>query len=33
MKAADFHWVDGKVTHTLTNDGPESGVLIEVELK
>jgi quercetin dioxygenase-like cupin family protein len=33
VKAADFHWVDAKVTHTLTNGGGESGVLFEVELK
>lgn len=33
VKPADFHWVEAKVTHTLTNQGPESGVLLEVELK
>ena len=33
VKAGDFHWVDARVTHTLTNRGEESGVLLEVELK
>lgn len=32
LKAGDFHWVDGKVTHTLVNDGKENGVIVEVEL-
>ena len=33
IKAGEFHWVDGKVTHTLTNEGPAEGQIIEVELK
>jgi quercetin dioxygenase-like cupin family protein len=33
VKAGDLHWVDQKVTHTLTNQGTEKGVIIEVELK
>jgi quercetin dioxygenase-like cupin family protein len=33
IKAGDFHWIDNKVTHTLTNNGKESGILIEVELR
>lgn len=32
-KAGDFHWIDSKVTHILTNNGKESGVIIEVELQ
>lgn len=33
VKAGDLHWVDQKVTHTLTNQGSEKGVIVEVELK
>ena len=33
IKAGDFHWIDNKVTHTLTNNGKEPGILIEVELR
>ena len=33
MKAGDFHWVDAKVTHTLGNDGPAQGQIVELELK
>jgi len=33
IKAGEFHWVDGKVTHSLTNEGPAEGQIIEVELK
>jgi mannose-6-phosphate isomerase-like protein (cupin superfamily) len=33
VKTGDFHWIDSKVTHTLTNNGKESGVIIEVELR
>jgi quercetin dioxygenase-like cupin family protein len=33
VKAGDVHWVDGRVTHVLTNRGPEPGILVEVELK
>jgi mannose-6-phosphate isomerase-like protein (cupin superfamily) len=33
VKTGDLHWVDQKVTHTLTNSGSEKGVLVEIELK
>jgi hypothetical protein len=33
VKPGDFHWVDSKVTHTLTNDGATEGQIIEIELK
>jgi mannose-6-phosphate isomerase-like protein (cupin superfamily) len=33
IKAGDFHWIDSQVTHILTNNGKESGILVEVELK
>ena len=33
IKAGDFHWIDSKVTHVLTNSGTEAGVIVEVELK
>jgi len=33
VKAGDLHWVDTRVTHTLTNRGAEPGILVEVELK
>lgn len=33
IKAGEFHWVDSKVTHSLTNEGPAEGQIIEVELK
>ena len=33
VEAGDVHWVDGKVTHVLTNRGAEPGVIVEVELK
>jgi quercetin dioxygenase-like cupin family protein len=33
LKAGDFHWIDSKVTHSLINNGKESGTIIEVELK
>ncbi len=33
VKAGDIHWVDQKVTHTLTNIGAEKGIIVEVELK
>jgi quercetin dioxygenase-like cupin family protein len=33
VKPGDLHWVDQKVTHTLTNQSSEKGVIIEVELK
>ena len=29
----DFHWVDAKVTHSLTNEGGTEGQIVEVELK
>ncbi len=33
VKAGDFHWIDSKVTHTLTNDGTTEGQIVELELK
>lgn len=33
VKAGDSHWVDSKVTHTLTNDGAAEGQIVELELK
>jgi quercetin dioxygenase-like cupin family protein len=33
VKAGDMHWVDEKVTHSLTNGGGEKGVIVEIELK
>jgi quercetin dioxygenase-like cupin family protein len=33
IKAGDFHWIDSKVTHTLTNNGKEAGIIVEVELR
>jgi quercetin dioxygenase-like cupin family protein len=33
VKAGDLHWVEAGVTHTFVNDGKESGVLVEFELK
>ena len=33
IKAGDFHWVDTKVTHSLTNVGTDEGQIVEIELK
>jgi quercetin dioxygenase-like cupin family protein len=33
VEAGDFHWIDAKVTHTLTNDGSTPGEIIELEMK
>lgn len=33
VKAADIHWVDAKVTHSLVNEGITEGQIVEVELK
>jgi quercetin dioxygenase-like cupin family protein len=33
VDAGDFHWVDAKVTHALTNEGTTEGRIVEVELK
>jgi quercetin dioxygenase-like cupin family protein len=33
VKAGDFHWVDNKVTHTLTNAGTLEAQIVEIELK
>ena len=33
VKAGDFHWVDTKVTHSLSNDGTTEGQIFEIELK
>jgi hypothetical protein len=33
LKAGDFHWVDEKVTHSLSNAGSTEGQILEIELK
>ncbi|MGB7846996.1 MAG: hypothetical protein WBL63_15380 [Candidatus Acidiferrum sp.] len=33
IQSGDFHWVDAKVTHSLTNEGTIEGQIVEVELK
>ena len=33
IQAGDFHWVDSKVTHSLTNEGATQGQIVEIELK
>jgi quercetin dioxygenase-like cupin family protein len=33
VKPGDLHWIDQKVTHTLTNNGKGKAVIVEVELK
>jgi quercetin dioxygenase-like cupin family protein len=33
IQAGDFHWVDSKVTHSLTNEGTAEGQIVEIELK
>jgi quercetin dioxygenase-like cupin family protein len=33
IQAGDFHWIDSKVTHSLTNEGSVEGQIVEIELK
>ncbi len=33
IKAGDFHWIDARVTHSLTNEGKTAGEIVEIELK
>jgi len=33
VQSGDFHWVDTKVTHSLTNEGTSEGQIVEIELK
>jgi quercetin dioxygenase-like cupin family protein len=33
VKAGDFHWIDMKVSHSLTNAGTSEGQIVEIELK
>lgn len=33
LEVGDLHWVDGAVTHTYTNRGSATGILVEFELK
>lgn len=33
IKAGDFHWIDAKATHSLTNAGATAGQIVEIELK
>lgn len=32
VKAGDIHWIDAKVTHSLANEGPTTGTIVEIEL-
>jgi len=33
VKAGDFHWVDAKITHSLSNAGTAEAQIVEIELK
>jgi quercetin dioxygenase-like cupin family protein len=33
VEPGDLHWVDTQVTHVLSNQGKDKGVIVEVELK
>jgi quercetin dioxygenase-like cupin family protein len=33
VKPGDFHWVDAKVTHSLSNEGSSEAQIVEIELK
>jgi quercetin dioxygenase-like cupin family protein len=33
VETGDLHWMDQKVTHSLTNSGKEKGVIVEIEWK
>ena len=33
VKAGDFHWVDGNVTHSLSNEGTAEAQIVEIEMK
>ena len=33
VKSGDFHWVDAKVTHSLTNESTGTAQIVEIELK
>ena len=33
VKAGEFHWVEGQVTHSLENAGTGAGEVVEIELK
>jgi quercetin dioxygenase-like cupin family protein len=33
VTAGGFHWIDAKVTHSLTNAGTTAGTIVEIELK
>ena len=33
VQAGDVHWVDARVTHSLTNEGTAIGQIVEIELK
>jgi quercetin dioxygenase-like cupin family protein len=33
VKLGDFHWIDAKVTHSLSNTGTSQGQIVEIELK
>jgi quercetin dioxygenase-like cupin family protein len=33
VQPGDFHWIESRVTHSLTNEGTTEGQIVEVELK
>jgi quercetin dioxygenase-like cupin family protein len=33
VKAGDFHWIESKTTHVLTNEGVAQGQIVEIERK
>jgi beta-alanine degradation protein BauB len=33
VKPGDFHWVDARVTHSLSNEGSSEAQIVEIELK
>jgi quercetin dioxygenase-like cupin family protein len=33
VQPGDFHWIDAKITHSLTNEGTVDGQIVEIELK
>lgn len=33
LKPGDFHWINSRVTHSLTNAGATEGQIVEIELK
>jgi mannose-6-phosphate isomerase-like protein (cupin superfamily) len=33
IKAGDFHWIEDRVIHSLSNSGNNAGMIVEVELR